>query len=34
MFALYGVGILMCKYMPRRQIDDLDVPQSQELIEV
>ncbi len=34
MIALYEVGILMCKYMPRRQIDDLDVPQSEELIEV
>jgi sec-independent protein translocase protein TatC len=34
MVALYEIGILMCKYMPRRQIDDLDVPQSEELIEV
>jgi len=33
MWALYEVGILMCKYMPRREIDDLDVPQSEELIE-
>jgi sec-independent protein translocase protein TatC len=34
MWALYEVGILMCKWMPRREIDDLDVPQSEELIEV
>jgi sec-independent protein translocase protein TatC len=34
MLALYGIGILMCKYMPRHQVDDLDVPQSEELIEV
>jgi sec-independent protein translocase protein TatC len=34
MWILYEVGILMCKWMPRRQIDDLDVPQSEELIEV
>jgi len=34
MWCLYEVGILMCKWMPRREIDDLDVPQSEELIEV
>jgi sec-independent protein translocase protein TatC len=34
MWGLYEIGILMCKWMPRREIDDLDVPQSEELIEV
>jgi sec-independent protein translocase protein TatC len=34
MIALYEVGILMCKYMPRHKVDDLDVPQSEELVEV
>jgi sec-independent protein translocase protein TatC len=34
MWCLYEVGILMCKWMPKREIDDLDVPQSEELIEV
>jgi sec-independent protein translocase protein TatC len=34
MIALYEVGILMCKWMPRHEVDDLDVPQSEELIEV
>ncbi len=34
MWILYEIGILMCKYMPRRVVDDLDVPQSEELIEV
>jgi sec-independent protein translocase protein TatC len=34
MWILYEAGILMCKWMPHRQIDDLDVPQSEELIEV
>jgi sec-independent protein translocase protein TatC len=34
MILLYEVGILMCKFMPRHQVDDLDVPQSEELIEV
>jgi sec-independent protein translocase protein TatC len=33
MIALYEVGILMCKFMPRHQVDDLDVPQSEELVE-
>jgi sec-independent protein translocase protein TatC len=33
MWGLYEIGILMCKWMPRREIDDLDVPQSEELIE-
>jgi sec-independent protein translocase protein TatC len=34
MWGLYEVGILMCKWMPKREIDDLDVPQSEEMIEV
>jgi sec-independent protein translocase protein TatC len=34
MVALYGLGILMCMYLPRHKVDDLDVPQSEELVEV
>jgi len=34
MCCLYWLGILLCKYMPRHKDLDLDVPESEELIEV
>jgi len=35
MCCLYGLGILLCKYMPQHKADlDLDVPESEEMVEV
>lgn len=34
MFLLYELGILICLYAPQRQTFDMDVPESEELIEV
>jgi sec-independent protein translocase protein TatC len=34
MSLLYELGILMCKYAPQRPTYDIDVPESEELIEV
>ena len=34
MCSLYGLGILMCKYIPKKEDLDLDVPESVERVEV
>jgi sec-independent protein translocase protein TatC len=34
MFGLYGLGILLCKFNPGRQALDIDVPESEEMVEV
>jgi sec-independent protein translocase protein TatC len=34
MCCLYGLGILLCKFMPKHKEDDLDVPEPEEMVEV
>jgi sec-independent protein translocase protein TatC len=33
MYSLYGLGILLCKLSPRQPLLDVDVPESEEMIE-
>jgi sec-independent protein translocase protein TatC len=34
MYGLYGLGILLCKLSPREPLLDIDVPESEEMVEV
>jgi len=34
MSALYGLGIFLCRLNPRRQEEDIETPDSEEMVEV